>query len=215
MFFFLGLSRTEVMDEMLLFLSAGYSSTSAALAWFIFFMSKYPEVQSKLKRELAEYSLRRLSVEQLDSLPYLDCVFRELFRFVPPAVGTMRTLTADDRLPASGVLLHKGEQVFIPFFNLGRDPRYWSTSIDPDQFHPERFLTKPNDGNNKAASIAFGGGHRQCIGKDFVRLELKAISARLMQHVTFGDGGHEVNSGGYKETDSILPKHMGVTITFD
>ncbi|CAF3477693.1 unnamed protein product [Rotaria socialis] len=207
-----GLSQIEVMGEMLALLSAGYSPTSAALVWFMHLMSKYPQVQSKLKNELVEYNLQRLSVEQIDSLTYLDCVIRELFRFVPPIVGTLRTLTADDRLSATGVQLSKGDQVFIPFYNLGRDSRYWSGSFDLDQFHPERFLIESNMNSNKTASIAFGGGHRQCIGQDFARLELKAICVRLMQHMSFGDGGPDVNESGYKQTDTILPKHIGCTI---
>ncbi|CAF4175999.1 unnamed protein product, partial [Rotaria sordida] len=71
--------------------------------------------------------------------------------------------------------------------------------------------------NNTAASIPFGGGHRQCVGQELTQFIIKIVCARLMQHVTFGDGGSEVNSGGYSEDgeDAIIPKHMGVTITFD
>ncbi|CAF3912704.1 unnamed protein product, partial [Rotaria sp. Silwood1] len=71
--------------------------------------------------------------------------------------------------------------------------------------------------NNQAASIPLGGGHRQCIGQDLARFEVKAICARLMQRVTFGDGGPEVNSGEYAGDggDATIPKRMGVTITFD
>ncbi|CAF3536902.1 unnamed protein product [Rotaria sp. Silwood1] len=210
-----GLSRTEVMNEMCSFLTAGYSTTSTALAWFIHFMSKYPLVQSKLKRELAEYHLQRLSIEQLDSLGYLDCVLREVLRFAPPIIGTLRTLQVDDRLPSSGFQLNKGDHVFISLYNMARDPRYWSGPIDPDQFYPERFQDEDNTIRNKAAWMVFGGGHRQCMGQDLARLELKAICARLMQHVTFGDGGPDVNAGGYKYSDTLLPKRIGVTITFD
>jgi cytochrome P450 len=71
-----------------------------------------------------------------------------------------------------------------------------------------------NENNNKITSITFGGGHRQCIGQDFARIELKMICARLMQHVNFGDGGEKFNAGGYKQTDTILPKHIGVKIHF-
>jgi hypothetical protein len=86
---------------------------------------------------------------------------------------------------------------------------YWSGSLGPDQFYPERFLIEDQHSNdNRAASIPFGGGHRQCIGKDLARFELKVICARLMQHVTFGDGGPETNSGGYKQTDTIIPKNI-------
>lgn len=213
--YLLGLSQTEVMGEMLSFLPAGYSTTSTALVWFIFFMSKYPQVQLDIKRELAEYQLQRLTPEQLDSLSYLDCVLQEVFRFVPPVIGTVRTLVTDDQLPSSGAPLKKGDQVFIPFYNLSRDPRYWSEAMDPSRFCPERFLPENIQLSNRAASIPFGGGHRQCPGQDLARLELKAICVRLMQHVSFGDGGSAVNAGGYKQTDTILPKYIGVTINFD
>jgi cytochrome P450 len=89
-----------------------------------------------------------------------------------------------------------------------RDPRYWS---DPERFLNETEKIK----NNKAASIPFGGGHRQCPGQDLARFELKVICARLMQHVTFIDGGPEVNSGGYKQRDIVQPKHIDVAIKFD
>ena len=213
--YFLGLSQAEVMGEMLSFLPAGYSTTSTALVWFIFFMSKHPQVQLEIKRELAEYHLQHLTPEQLDSLNYLDCVLQEVFRFVPPVLGTVRTLVTDDQLPSSGAPLKKGDQVFIPFYNLGRDPRYWSEAMDPDRFYPERFLPENLQLSCRAASMPFGGGHRQCIGQDLARLELKAICARLLQHVTFGDGGPDINAGGYKQTDTILPKNIGVTIKFD
>ena len=177
-------------------------------------MSKHPNVQNKLKKELSQYEQQRLSVEQLDSLIYLDCVVREILRFIPPAIGTLRTLMTDDQLPSTGVHLCKGDQVLIPFYNLNRDQRYSDGPLDPNEFHPERFLIDGQD-NNKTTSVSFGGGHRQCPGQDFSRLELKAIYARLMQHVAFGDGGEKVNAGGYKQTDTILPKHIGVTIVFD
>ncbi|CAF2710945.1 unnamed protein product [Rotaria sp. Silwood2] len=175
-------------------------------------MSKHPRVQAKIKAELGENKDNHLSIEQLDSLVYLDSVLDEVFRFVPPTNGAARTLTSDDQLPESRIQLHRGDQVFIPFYNLTRDKRYWK--IDPELFYPERF-----EGEDKShdpyALIPFGGGHRQCIGQDLARLELKAIAARLMQQVTFGDGGSEVNAGGHKQRFTIVPKHIGVTIKFD
>jgi cytochrome P450 len=211
-FFSSGLSRTEVFHEMLLFLVSGSETTGTALAWFIYFMSKYPRVQTKIKAELGDDKHNRMTIEQVESLTYLDCVLREVLRYIPIVVGTTRTLTLDDRLPGSGVQLHKGDEVFIPFYNLSRDKRYWK--IDPELFYPERFQGEDKD-HHLYASIPFGGGHRQCIGQDLARFELKTIIVRIMQHVTFGDGGDQVNAGGYVQKLTIIPKHIGVTITFD
>jgi cytochrome P450 len=200
---------------MLAFLAAGYATTSTALSWFIYFMSKNSEIQKKIKEELSQFNGQRFSVEQLDSLTYLDCVIRELLRLVPPALGTVRTLTTDDQLPESGFQLKKGESVFISFYSLARDKRYWADLYDLNEFHPERYLNDPEYKNNLSALMTFGGGHRQCMGQDLARFELKVICARLMQFVTFGDGGPEVNAGGYDVTDTNKPKHIGVTIIFD
>ncbi|CAF0778546.1 unnamed protein product [Adineta steineri] len=207
-----GLSRREVIDELLLFLVAGSETTGSVLAWFIYLMSKNPRVQAKIKVELADKTQHGLTIDQIDSLIYLDYVIQEVLRFIPPVVGTTRTLTADDRLPTSSIQLYKGEEVFIPLNVLSRDKRYWK--IDPDLFYPERFQNE--DANHHAyASIPFGGGHRQCIGQDLARFELKVIMTRLMQYVTFGDGGVDVNAGGYVQKMTVIPKHIGITVTFD
>ncbi|CAF1501095.1 unnamed protein product [Adineta steineri] len=208
-----GLNRSEVLHEVLFFLLAGYETTSTALTWFIHLASKHPRVQQKIKAELLENNCKEdLSLEHLDSLGYLDCVITEVLRFCPPGDSSARTLTMDDRLPESGTQLYAGDEVLVPFMNLARDPRYWS--IDPELFYPERFLGE--DKNHQSyALLPFGGGHRQCIGQDLARFELKVIIARLMQHVTFGDGGPEVNAGGFVQTVTIMPKHVGVTVQFD
>lgn len=191
---------------------AGSETTGSSVAWFIYFMSKYPRVQAKIKAELGDHTFNRMSVEQIESFTYLDCVLQEVFRFIPPAAGTTRRLTVDDRLPGTDVQLHKGDEVFLSFYNLGRDKRYWK--IDPDLFYPERFQGEDKE-HHPYALVPFGGGHRQCVGQDLARFELKVIATRLMQHVTFGDGGAQVNSGGYVQTMITSPKNVGVTITFD
>ena len=208
-----GLSRSELLDEMRLFLLAGFETTSTALTWFIHLLSKHPEVQQKIKLELNnENETSDLSSDRLDSFVYLDCVIKEVFRFCPPINGTVRTLTEDDRLPESATQLFKGDQVLIPFHNLSHDPRYWS--IDPHRFYPERFLTE-DKAYHPYALIPFGSGHRQCIGQDLARFELKVIAATLMQHVTFGDAGPMINAGGQLSNLTITPKHLAVTVRFD
>lgn len=197
---------------MLLFLVSGSETTGSALAWFIFFMSKNPRVQVKLKGELGDNIQNRLTADQIESFVYLDCVIQEVLRFIPPVVGTTRTLTMNDSLPVSNVQLCKGDEVFIPL-NIGsRDERFWK--IDPNLFYPERFLHEDKN-HHPYAMIPFGGGHRQCLGQDLARFELKVIITRLMQRVTFGDGGSQLNSGGHVLKLAIVPKYTGITITFD
>ena len=107
-----------MIDELLAFLVAGSETTGSAVAWFIYFMSKHPRIQAKIKAEIGDNKYNRMTVEQVESLTYLDCVIQEVLRFLPPAAGTTRTLTVDDRLPGSGVQLHKDDEIVVPFYNL-------------------------------------------------------------------------------------------------
>ena len=94
---------------------AGYETTSTALSWFIYLMSKNPRVQQKIKAELmVDNTHEDLTLDRIDSLIYLDCVINEVFRFYIPVSGTVRMVYMDDCLPKSGAQLFKGTQVFIP-----------------------------------------------------------------------------------------------------
>jgi len=209
----IGLSRAEILDNMITFLIAGFETTSSALSWFIYAMSKNPRVQQKIKAELKEkLGQNELSLEQLDSLVYLDCVLNEIFRVYPPAAGVSRVLLEDDQLPATGIKLRKGDDILIPLSALARDSRLWK--VDPEIFYPERFLNEDKD-YAAIALIPFGGGHRQCLGRDLAQFEFKVMAARLMQRVTFSDGGPKLNSGGYENGLTVKPKVVGVTIAFD
>lgn len=209
----IGLSRAEILDNMITFLIAGFETTSSALSWFIYAMSKNPRVQQKIKAELKEkLGQNELSLEQLDSLVYLDCVLNEIFRVYPPAAGVSRVLLEDDQLPATGIKLRKGDDILIPLSALARDSRLWK--VDPEIFYPERFLNEDKD-HAAIALIPFGGGHRQCLGRDLAQFEFKVMAARLMQRVTFSDGGPKLNSGGYENGLTVKPKVVGVTIAFD
>ncbi|CAF0978129.1 unnamed protein product [Didymodactylos carnosus] len=104
--------------------------------------------------------------------PVVDCI--------------LRTLLKDDEF--NGVKLRKGDSVLIAFYDVHMDERYWN--VNPHEFRPERFLNEDKN-HNPYALGTFGGGYRACAGQDLARLELKTIITRLMQYVTFVDGGEE------------------------
>ena len=208
------LTPDEVFDEVLLSILAGYETTSTALSWFIFYMSKYPNIQKKIKVELKENNLSYetpLTQDRLDSLVYVDCVAKEVLRFAPIASAIAREATCDTMI--DDISIRKGDTVVLAIQNLHRDPRYWK--IDPKEFIPERFL---NEDKNppRYAYMPFGGGHRACAGQDLAFFELKIAITRLMQRVTFEDPGTEANnSGGYMQRITCFPKNMAVRARID
>ncbi|CAF1573269.1 unnamed protein product, partial [Didymodactylos carnosus] len=207
------LSRAELFDELLVLILAGFATTSTALSWFIYFMSKHPRVQDLIKKELRENNITcdtYITIQLLDRLTYVDCVLKELFRYAPIVNSARRSLTQDDVI--DGVQLKKGDSVLIPLYNLHMDKRYWK--LNPQEFIPERFNGEDKN-HHPFALLTFGGGHRQCAGQDLARLELKVIITRLMQNVTFTDGGPDTNSGGQRQSLTNTPKHLAVYVHID
>ncbi|CAF0843135.1 unnamed protein product, partial [Didymodactylos carnosus] len=211
------LSRKEMLDELLFMILSGFETAATFLSWFTYLMSKHPEVQKKIKQELKQHGISQdtmLTPDMLDQLVYVDCVIKEVFRFSPNVNATLRTLVADDYLGKGDKIyhLHRGEVVLISFYNLHFDRRYWI--IDPERFYPDRFLSEDKN-HHPYALIPFGGGHRACIGQDLAKLELKIIITRLMQFITFEDGGEDINSGGHKQGLTVTPKNLAVYVQFD
>ncbi|CAF1095535.1 unnamed protein product [Adineta steineri] len=214
-----GLTRIEMLDEILTSMLAGYETTSTALAWFIFYMSKYPHVQQRIKQELHEHNLLmtnhvqylpRLTSEKLDSLIYCECVTKEVLRLAPTATATTRIALRDTIV--DNVPIHRGQTVIIGLNNVNTDARYWHDG-HPNKFIPERFLGKDKD-HHPFAMLPFGGGHRACIGQDLAWLELKLVIVRLMQRgITFEDTIE--NGGGYQEQLTCFPKNIAVRVHID
>ncbi|CAF0858589.1 unnamed protein product [Adineta steineri] len=76
-------------------------------------------------------------------------------------LGTVRTLTTDDKQPASGFELRKGESVVISFYVLARDQRYCSHSYDLNGTEHKKYLS---------GLIAFRCSDQQYMDSDLARL---------------------------------------------
>ncbi|CAG8769319.1 16174_t:CDS:2, partial [Acaulospora colombiana] len=56
-------------------------------------------VQNRLRQELRTVQTDSPTMEQLNSLPYLDAVVREILRYDPVVTGAIRVATQDDVIP--------------------------------------------------------------------------------------------------------------------
>lgn len=63
---------------------AGYETTSVALTYCIYFLSKHPDAQSKLLEEVDQFQ-GKPSYEDLGRFPYASGVLNEAMRILPPA----------------------------------------------------------------------------------------------------------------------------------
>ncbi|CAF1474940.1 unnamed protein product [Adineta steineri] len=210
-----GITKRELVGEMLGLILGGYETSATVLAWFIYCVSQKYEVQQKMKEELKQHGITKETsldnFDLLDQCEYIDCVLKETLRLAITSFGSPRTLLHDTII--DGFQFRKGDTVVSSFTLMQRDPRYWK--LDPNQFIPERFfgVDAPDANHNPFVFGPFGGGHRGCVGQDLARLELKVIIIRYMLFVTFVNTS--ANNGDHYQQARISPNQFTASIKFD
>ncbi|KAK7016080.1 cytochrome P450 [Favolaschia claudopus] len=193
------LSDEDVVAQVPTFLVAGHETTSTAATWVVFELARNPAVQNRLRTELLAVDNDNTSMDDLNALPYLDCVVRETLRAHAPVPVTFRVAMRDDVIPlahpytdCNGIVhdtlhLRKGQLVQIPILAINRDPEIWGP--DAVEFLPERWERTPVISASIPGvwgqMLTFLGGARACIGFRFSIMELKAILFTLVRALEF------------------------------
>ncbi|CAK6444498.1 unnamed protein product [Pipistrellus nathusii] len=176
------LSDLELVAQSIIFIFAGYETTSSALTFFMYFMAIHPDAQQKLQEEIEATFPNKATptYDALAQMEYLDMVVNESLRLYPIASRLERVCKKD--VEVKGVFIPKGTVVMVPNFILQRDPKYWS---EPEEFRPERFSKKNQDSINPYTYMPFGTGPRNCIGMRFALINMKLAIVRVLQNFSF------------------------------
>lgn len=156
---------------------AGGNTTWSTLQSCMLFLTKYPEVQQRLQRELDDVVGRdRLpSFDDLPGLPYLERFMNETLRCLPlnPLVIPHMTLRDDTY---KGMFIPKGTVVFA---NAKAMAVATDKYQDPDVFDPDRYLRgEPTPPGN------FGFGRRRCPGNHLAMASVNIFIATLLSVFT-------------------------------
>ncbi|EPT01414.1 hypothetical protein FOMPIDRAFT_1048852 [Fomitopsis schrenkii] len=193
------LSDEEILAQVPTFLLAGHETTSNATAWALYALSTDLAIQTKLREECFSLSTSDPTMDELNSLPFLESVVRESLRLHPPVESAARTATRDDIIPlgkpcidARGraqdhLRVEKGVSIHIPILAVNRSKAIWGE--DALKFRPDRWNDVPETAQKVPGSWAntmtFLGGTRSCIGFRFTIIEIKALLFTLMRTFEF------------------------------
>lgn len=172
------ISDTQLRDEVVTFMGAGSETTAVLLAWVWYLLSHHPDVDRKLRAELATVLGGRVpTAADLSQLTYTRMGIEETLRLYPPAWGMSRSVRADDEI--AGYHIPANTIMVLSQYVTHHDPRFWENpaGFDPERFTPERSATRP-----RYAYFPFSGGPRQCIGNEFALMEATLVVATVAQH---------------------------------
>ncbi|KAF1317242.1 Cytochrome p450, partial [Globisporangium splendens] len=189
-------------DIVVNFLIAGRDTTAQALSWFFYCLSQNPDVETKIRNEIASKlpdlvsgRIQTPSMEQTNELLYLEATLRETLRLYPSVPANVKQANKDVVL-SDGSFIKKGQAVIISSYLLARMTHVWGA--DAKQFKPERWIDAETGKMISMTSFkfpAFHAGPRLCLGMNLAMMEMKIIASMVLskfhlelvagQHITY------------------------------
>lgn len=159
------LTEDELVPQIVNLLVAGTETNAALLTWIFHLLDRNPDVQRRLRGELADVlGGLQANVDDMQALPLTRNVILESMRLMPPIWALTRTTTSE--VEFGGHTFAAGTDFVFSPYQLHHDPAYFP---HPETFDPDRW-DKPSPGAAEAF-IPFGLGRRRCIGETFALAE--------------------------------------------
>ena len=173
------MGEQQLIDECVTLFAAGHETTAGTLTFTLWLLAHHPAAQDQLAAEVAPLG-ERLTIDDLDRLPYARQVVSESMRLFPPAWLQGRQARAD--VTVNGTPVRRGQVVMVSQWLTHRDARWWDR---PAEFDPDRFADDGGAGRPRWAYFPFGGGTRSCVGEAFAWAEAILVLATLVRRWRF------------------------------
>ncbi|XP_015783494.1 cytochrome P450 315a1, mitochondrial [Tetranychus urticae] len=172
-----------------LFLAAA-DTTSHATQWALYLLSKNPEYQEKILKQVESVVGKNGTVreEHLKHFTLVKGVIKETLRLYPVAPFISRKLDRD--IVLGGYQIPANTLLAISLYTTGRDEKYWT---DAKSFKPERWVREESNKKiiNSHASLPFGLGIRSCVGRRVAEVQMQFLLSRIIQKFYFEPGNKE------------------------
>uniref|UniRef100_A0A3P9M6A0 Cytochrome P450 3A n=2 Tax=Oryzias latipes TaxID=8090 RepID=A0A3P9M6A0_ORYLA len=177
-----GLSDHEILSQSMIFIFAGYETTSSSLTFLAYNLATNPEVMKKLQKEIDATFPNKAPIQYapLLEMEYLDSVVNESLRLYPIAARLERVAKAT--VEVNGLVIPKNMVVMVPTWPIQRDPELWP---EPEKFKPERFSKENKETIDPYTYMPFGAGPRNCIGMRFALVSMKLALVEILQQYSF------------------------------
>ncbi len=200
-----GLGDRAVADNLRTLMLAGTDTTGQALAWTLYELARHPRARQEVEEEV-DRVLGGVppSARTRDQLPVTRSAVEEALRLHPPVWQFPRDSIEDEVV--AGRDIPGGSTILLSTYGTHRSARLWT---DPEAYEPARFRDGPAQTRHRYAFFPFGGGRRQCIGKNLAMATLITAVAMISQRYRLTlAGGLPVRSAYYITLSPADGVHM-------
>lgn len=206
------LDDVNIRHQILTFLVAGHETTSGALSFALYYLSRDAEVLAQAQAEVDEIlgtdREAEPTFEQVAKFRYLRRVLDEGLRLWPTAPAFTRSPRQTTTL-GTGHVMRPEDWAIVVLPLMHRDPAVWGD--DADEFAPDRFLPENSRGRAPHSYKPFGTGERSCIGRQFALHEAILVLARVLHRYDIsGDPDYELLIA---ERLTLMPEDFRLTLT--
>lgn len=206
------LDDLNIRHQILTFLVAGHETTSGALSFALYYLSRDPQIlataQAEVDQILGDDRGTEPTFEQVAKFRYLRRVLDEGLRLWPTAPAFARS-PRETTVLSTGHTMRPQDWAIVILPLMHRDTSVWGE--DADRFDPDRFLPEKSRGRQPHSYKPFGTGERACIGRQFALHEAILVLARLLHRYDIaGDPDYELRIA---ERLTLMPKGFELTIT--
>jgi unspecific monooxygenase len=205
------LTDRNIRYQILTFLAAGHETTSGALSFVLYYLSRNPRVLAEAQAEtdaiLAADPDAEPTFDQVPKFRHIRRALDEALRLWPTAPAFTRSPNADTVI-GHGHLMRTQDWATVLLPLIHRDPSVWGE--DAGQFSPDRFLPESSRRRPPHSYLPFGTGERACIGRQFALHEAVLVLARVLHRYDItGDPDYELAIG---ERLTLMPRGFEIAL---
>lgn len=180
-----GHEEIVVRDMVISMIMAGRDTTSAAMTWLFWLLSKHREQEASLVKEFScgENENKCLDYECLKEMKLLKACLCESMRLYPPVAWDSKHAGGADVLP-DGTHVGKGDRVTYFPYGMGRMEALWGK--DCCEFKPERWFDEESVKKGVLKCVnpykfpVFQAGPRVCIGREMAFIQMEYVVASIL-----------------------------------
>ncbi|KAI3713279.1 hypothetical protein L1987_71853 [Smallanthus sonchifolius] len=185
-----GMSDELIRDMVISFIMAGRDTTSAAMTWLFYALSRNAHVEEKLVNEI-RLKFKDDEFDDFKEMKYLQACIYETMRLYPPVSWDSKHALNDDVLP-DGTPVKAGDRVTYFPYGMGRMESIWGA--DRLVFRPDRWFDIEPGEEGGVLSLkevspykypVFHAGPRVCLGKGMANAQMSYVVASIVNRFEF------------------------------